>query len=66
MFLDNERQVNARPLRPRELPAGRHLKNWRIDCGVAPYDNTFGLAAHFARTAWIALNGAEPETEMKL
>jgi hypothetical protein len=51
LFLDNEEQVdpdelnelyvliNFRPVLTR--------KNWRMDCGVAAYDNTFGLPPFF-------------------
>jgi hypothetical protein len=51
LFLDNEEQTN--PDEPDEIyvlvnfrPAVTK-KNWRMDCGVAAYDNTFGLPPFF-------------------
>jgi hypothetical protein len=51
MFLDNEQQVDPAHLNDfYVLENFRPVvtkKNWRVDCGVAGYDNTFGLPAFF-------------------
>jgi len=51
MFLANEDQINAEELNDIYVlvnfrPAVTK-KNWRMDCGVAGYDNTFGLPPFF-------------------
>ncbi len=51
MFLNDEQQVNIDDLRDLYVlvnfrPAVTN-KNWRMDCGVAGYDNTFGLPPFF-------------------
>jgi hypothetical protein len=51
MFLDDERQTNLESLNDVYVlvnfrPAVTK-KNWRMDCGVAGYDNTFGLPPFF-------------------
>jgi hypothetical protein len=51
MFLDDERQMNPEDLNDLYVlvnfrPAVTK-KNWRMDCGVAGYDNTFGLPPFF-------------------
>jgi hypothetical protein len=51
MFLDDEGQTSAEDLNDIYVlvnfrPAVTK-KNWRMDCGVAGYDNTFGLPAFF-------------------
>jgi hypothetical protein len=51
MFLDDERQTNADDLNQVYVlvnfrPAVTK-RNWRMDCGVAGYDNTFGLPPFF-------------------
>jgi hypothetical protein len=51
MFLDDERQTNLEGLNDVYVlvnfrPAVTK-KNWRMDCGVAGYDNTFGLPPFF-------------------
>jgi hypothetical protein len=51
MFLDNEQQVDPAELNDfYVLENFRPVvtkKNWRMDCGVAGYDNTFGLPPFF-------------------
>ena len=51
MFLDDEEQIEpGRSERPYVLVNFRPVvtkKNWRMDCGVAGYDNTFGLPPFF-------------------
>jgi len=51
MFLENERQVDPAQLNDfYVLENFRPVvtkKNWRMDCGVAGYDNTFGLPPFF-------------------
>ena len=51
MFLDNEQQVDPAQLKDfYVLENFRPVvtkKNWRMDCGVAGYDNTFGLPPFF-------------------
>lgn len=51
MFLDNEQQVDPAQLNDfYVLENFRPVvtkKNWRMDCGVAGYDNTFGLPPFF-------------------
>jgi hypothetical protein len=51
MFLGDERQINPEDLNDLYVlvnfrPAVTK-KNWRMDCGVAGYDNTFGLPPFF-------------------
>jgi hypothetical protein len=51
MFLDDDQQTNIDDLRDLYVlvnfrPAVTN-KNWRMDCGVAGYDNTFGLPPFF-------------------
>lgn len=51
MFLNDDQQVNIDDLRDLYVlvnfrPAVTN-KNWRMDCGVAGYDNTFGLPPFF-------------------
>jgi hypothetical protein len=51
MFLNNDEQVNPDELNELYVlvnfrPAVTN-KNWRMDCGVAGYDNTFGLPPFF-------------------
>jgi hypothetical protein len=47
LFLDNEEQVNPDELNEQYVLVNFRpvvtKKNWRMDCGVAAYDNTFGL-----------------------
>jgi hypothetical protein len=51
MFLDNEQQVD--PAQVNDFYVLENFrpvvtkKNWRMDCGVAGYDNTFGLPPFF-------------------
>ena len=51
MFLDDERQINPDDLNDLYVPVNFRpvvtKKNWRMDCGVAGYDNTFGLPPFF-------------------
>lgn len=51
MFLDNEQQIDPAQLNDfYVLENFRPVvtkKNWRMDCGVAGYDNTFGLPPFF-------------------
>lgn len=51
MFLDNDKQLDPDELNEQYVlvnfrPAVTN-KNWRMDCGVAGYDNTFGLPPFF-------------------
>jgi hypothetical protein len=51
MFLDDEHQVNPDTLNDVYVLVNFRpvvtKKNWRMDCGVAGYDNTFGLPPFF-------------------
>jgi hypothetical protein len=51
MFLDDERQTNPDDLNDVYVLVNFRpvvtKKNWRMDCGVAGYDNTFGLPPFF-------------------
>lgn len=51
MFLGDERQINAEDLNDVYVLVNFRpvvtKKNWRMDCGVAGYDNTFGLPPFF-------------------
>jgi hypothetical protein len=51
LFLDDERQTNPDDLNDQYVLVNFRpvvtKKNWRMDCGVAGYDNTFGLPPFF-------------------
>jgi hypothetical protein len=51
MFLDDEKQTNPDDLNDLYVLVNFRpvvtKKNWRMDCGVAAYDNTFGLPPFF-------------------
>jgi hypothetical protein len=51
LFLDNEEQVDPDELNELYVLVNFRpvltAKNWRMDCGVAAYDNTFGLPPFF-------------------
>jgi hypothetical protein len=51
MFLDDERQTNPDDLNNLYVLVNFRpvvtKKNWRMDCGIAGYDNTFGLPPFF-------------------
>jgi hypothetical protein len=51
MFLDDERQTNSDDLNNLSVLVNFRpvvtKKNWRMDCGGAGYDNTFGLPPFF-------------------
>ena len=51
MYLDDERQINPEDLNDVYVLVNFRpvvtKKNWRMDCGVAGYDNTFGSSSFF-------------------